>query len=160
MALGVLAFYGAHGWRDLFSFPVSDLIACCFNSAVGFGLQGSVALSAPGTWYIVGSLDRDVLFGRPPALVLRPHPAGLFCLLVPLLGRGLLLGRDPLHGGGLFRGNGRPQVGVVLLSVAGLGFGVAGPDRLAVVILIVSAISVPVWWLICLIRRLRVFHDH
>src|SRR5690348_569601 len=107
MAVGVLAFYGAHSWRDLLSFPVSDLIARCFNSAVGFGLQGSVALSAPGTLCISGPLDRSVLLGRPLALVLRPDPAGLFCLLVPLLGCGLFFGRDPLRGGGLFRGNGR-----------------------------------------------------
>jgi hypothetical protein len=146
MAVGVLDFYGAHGWRDLLSFPVSNLIASCLNSAVGFGLQASITLSAPGTWRIVGSLDWGVLFGKPLALVLGPHPAGLFYLLAPLLGCGLLLGRDPLHRGGLFGGNGRAQVGVVLLSVAGLGFGVAGPVRPATaVVLVVSAICVPVW---------------
>jgi hypothetical protein len=46
---------------------------------------------------------------------------------------------------GFFLGYRDAQVGVVLLPVAGLGFGVAGPDRLAAVILIVSAICVPVW---------------
>src|SRR6266700_3072229 len=146
MAVGVLAFYGAHSWRDLLSFPDTNLIACCFNSAVGFGLQASIALTAPGTWCIIVPLDWSALAGRPSPLVLRPHPAGLFYLLTPLLGCGLLLGRDPLHRRGLFRGNGRPQVGVVLLSVAGLGIGVTGPVRLAAaVILVVSAICVPVW---------------
>ena len=129
-------------WRILFtdyrrplktfkSFQYGNSVACC------------ITCQEPGA---SSDLSTGVsLLGRPPALVLRPHPAGLFCLLVPLLGCGLLLGRDPLHGGGLFRGNGRTQVGVVLLPVAGLGFGVAGPDRLAVVILIASAICVPVW---------------
>src|SRR6185437_8823555 len=155
--IGILALNSTQRWRDRLSLPVSDFATCCFHPVVRFGRQGPIALAAPGTWGIIGPLDRSVLLGRPSPLVLRPDPAGLFCLLVPLLGCGLLLGRDPLHGGGLFRGNGRTQVGVVLLTVAGLGFGVAGLDRLAVVILGVSAICVPVWWLICLIRQLRVF---
>ena len=155
-----MALQGTHRRSDPLPLPVSDSVAGRFNSAVVGAVQESVAVSDPGGRRIGGSIDRSALAGRPSPLVFGPHPAGLFCLLVPLLGRGLLLGRDPLRGGGLFRGNGRPQVGVVLLSVAGLGFGVAGPDRLAVVILGVSAICVPVWWLICLIRQLRVFHDH
>jgi hypothetical protein len=136
----------SRAWADNFARFGPQVIACCLNSAVGFGLQASLALSAPGTWCIVGSLDWGVLFGRPLALVLGPHPAGLFCLLLPLLGCGLLLGRDPMHRRGLFGGNGRAQVGVVLLPVAGLGIGVAGPVRLAAaVILVVSVICVPVW---------------
>jgi hypothetical protein len=146
VAVGVLAFYGAHGWRDLLTLPVSDLIACCFNSAVGFGLQGSIILSAPGAWCVVGSLDRGVLLGTPSPLVLGPHPAGLFCLLAPLVCCSFFLGRDALCCGGLFGGDGRAQVGVVLLPVAGLGVGVAGPVCLAAaVILVVSAICVAVW---------------
>src|SRR6266566_254334 len=158
MTVRILALNSAQRWRNLLSLPVGDLIAYRFNSAVGFGLQSSVALAAPGTWWcIVGSLDWGALFGRPPALVLRPDPAGLFCLLAPLLCCGLLLGGDPPHRGGFFRGNGRPQVGVVLLAVAGLGFGVTGAHRLAGATLVVSAIRVPIWWLICPIGHVS-FH--
>src|SRR5262245_16030471 len=139
VAVRVLAFYSAHGRRDLLSLPVGDFVTGCFHLAVGFGLQSSVALATPGAWCVVGSLDERALLGRPSPLVFSPHPAGLLNLLAPFLGCGLLFGRDPLPRGGLFRGNGRPQVGVVLLSVAGLGIRVTGPVRLAAaVILVVS----------------------
>lgn len=66
--------------------------------------------------------------------------------MLPLFTRCVLFfGGGPLGCDGLFLGYCDAQVGVVLLPVAGLGIGVAGPDRLAVVIMVVSAICVAVW---------------
>jgi hypothetical protein len=129
----ILTFYCTHRWRDLVSFQYGNSVACCINLRVDFGI-------------VVGSVYRRPILLRPPALVLRPHPAGLRNRLAPFGRCVLLRGGGPLGCDGLFGGNGRAQVGVVLLPVAGLSTGVAGPVRpAAAVILVVSVICVPVW---------------
>ena len=94
---------------------------------------------------VVGSVYRRTILGRPPALVLRPHPAGLRNRLAPFVRCVLLFGSGPSGYDGFFLGYCDAEVGVILLPVAGLGIGTTGPDRLAAVILIVSAICVPIW---------------
>src|SRR6185437_14271495 len=68
----ILAFYGAERGRDHLPLAVGDLITCCFNAAVVRNVQESPAFAAPGTWRIVGRVDRPAFLGRPPPLVLRP----------------------------------------------------------------------------------------
>ena len=128
MPVRILAFEGTQGGRDLFLLPFGDPVAGCFDSGVVGAVQVPVAVPAPGTWLITGTVDRRTLLGRPPPLVLRPHPAGLLDVLTPLLRGGLLSGRCSLRGHRLLRGNGHAQVGVVLLPVTRLGLDTA-PGR-------------------------------
>src|SRR5262249_33653058 len=129
----ILTFYCTHRWRDLVSFQYANSVACCINLRVDFGI-------------IVGAVYRRPILLRPPALVLRPYPARLRNRLAPSARCVLFFGGGPLGCDGFFLGYCDAQVGVVLLSVAGLGIGVTGAVRpAAAVILVASAIGVPVW---------------
>src|ERR1700689_2247217 len=78
VAVGVLAFDGAHRGGDPVFLAFGDAVAFGFDSAVLGGLEEPVAVAVPRAWRGGRFIGRRAFGGRPLALVLPPHPAG-FC---------------------------------------------------------------------------------